>query len=70
MINISFFVGFFFINKKDNDGYDWLIGWLRALYNHLQLLYPQIIAIDNQRLLINVVMGYFSLPQMKHFFYL
>ena len=47
MINISFFIRFFFIDKEDNGGSDWLIGQLRVLYDHLQLLYPQIIAIDN-----------------------
>ena len=35
MIGIFFFVRSFFINKKDNGGYDWLMGWFRALYNHL-----------------------------------
>ena len=62
MIKTSFFVGFFFIDKEDNAGYDWLIRRLKALYNKLELSYPHVIAIDNQRSLINAVMGYFPLP--------
>ena len=66
MIGTSFFVGFFFIDKEDNAGYDWLMGRLKALYNKLELSYPRVIATDNQRSLINAVMGYFPLPQTKH----
>ena len=66
MIGTSFFVGFFFIDKEDNGGYDWLMGRLRALYDHLQLPYPRVIATDNQRSLINAVMGHFPLSQTKH----
>ena len=68
MIEISFFVGFFFIDKEDNADYNWFMGCLKALYNKFELLYPYVITTDNQRSLINTVMGYFLLPQIKHFF--
>ena len=70
MIDISFFIGFFFIDKEDNGGYNWLMGQFRVLYDHLQLSYLRVITTNNQRSLINVVIGHFFLSQIKHLFYL
>ena len=42
------------------------MGRLKALYDHLELPYPRVIATDNQRSLINAATAHFPLSQTKH----
>ena len=62
MIEISFFIRFFFIDKEDNADYNWLMRCFKTLYDKFKLLYSHVIVTDNQRLLINTIMTHFFLP--------
>ncbi len=59
-LNISFFVAFCFMKGESFSDYYWVLETVKRLYNHLDLLYSEIILFNDDKALTLVILNVFN----------